>query len=237
MSDLRSKGVLSTDFLTEAAARDAGLSPYLEPLRASLARILTVLDTSVGRPLNIMQQNNAEVQASLKREDRKRLLNLYRNAIVAIPRFIDVQQFDALPLLFWATIHVDGELRKLASVVLQCLLRNHKQLRSSILQRFSAFVVNNVSFGSPVALDHCLRIIVFLLRQWYRTARQERNSDAEDVEAGAAAIRVYGSEVISSQVELKGRARDWPLCRSLNRRQASSQPLPHPHPPWSRAIF
>lgn len=203
MSELRSKGVLSTQFLTDAAAHDAGLYSYLQPLRSSLARILSVLDMSVGRPLNIMQQGDPEVQAAMKREDRKCLLSLYRNAIVAIPRFIDVHQFDALPLLFWANIHMDVELRKLASVVLQCLLRNHKHLRASILQRFAAFVVNNVSFGSPAALDHCLRIIVFLLRQWHRTARQERNSDDEDVEAGAAAIRVYGSEVVSSQVKFK----------------------------------
>lgn len=206
-SDLRSKIVLSTQFLSSSASRDAGLASFLDPLRSCIARILATLDTAVGRPLNIMAQHDPEVQALLKRDDRVRQLNLYRHAIVAIPRFVDVKDFDALPLLFWATVHLDVETRKLASVVLQCLLRNHRDLRADIVRRYVAFVVTNVSFGSHAALDHCLRVVVFLLRQWHRTVRQERNSEDHDYDAGANALRVFGSDVISSQVGLDRRGK------------------------------
>lgn len=199
-TDVRPKGVHSTHYLTDEAAQETGLLPYLPSLRTCLSRILAILDGSLGRPFPLMAVTDAEVQALYKRDDRQSLLSLYRNALVAIPRFLDIKQFDALPLLFRAAVHMDAEVRKLASVVLQCLLRNHRDMRLSLLRRFVGFIVVQVSFSSNEALDQCLRILAVLLRQWHRALRIERDSNVQNEEAGRQVARFYGSDMISSQV-------------------------------------
>ena len=88
-TEMRNKNLLSSQFLTDAAAKEAGLTPYLKPLRGTRSSYSS--PTCRWSIVNMMVKRT-EVQALYKRDDRKGVLT-------------SAQCFDALPrLLTWLTL-------------------------------------------------------------------------------------------------------------------------------------
>eukprot|EP00049_Salpingoeca_infusionum_P002994 m.62073 g.62073 ORF g.62073 m.62073 type:complete len:2764 (-) comp11893_c0_seq2:2602-10893(-) len=188
----RAKTLLSTDTLSSDQAISLGFHPYMKPIRTQLALTLQALDA------HYMASGQTLLgTAPPPAPDKAAVLDLFRTCLVALPRFFDESLEHLIPSVLRATIHTDHEVRKLASAVLQCILRNHMFVRNTIPKQFAMYVAMAVPLHEANALHSCLRIFIYLLRQWSRTLRQERQASPPDTSS-----RVVGSDMISSQGDL-----------------------------------
>ncbi|EDQ92126.1 uncharacterized protein MONBRDRAFT_22972 [Monosiga brevicollis MX1] len=204
-TELRSQRLLTTSFLTPEAAAQSGLASYLDPLRKQLAAILTQLDALIVQPYLLTRSGDevSTVHAQLLTQHR-RLLELYRNALLAVPRFFDLAHptTDVIDFVLHGTIHVDAEVRRLASTVLQCMLRNHPGQRASLMQRLVGFFVHTVPFGETSSFEVAVKILIYTIRQWTRTLDEEAIPPDGANKAAAVAAGVVGSEIIAPHSDL-----------------------------------
>lgn len=159
-TDSRVKTPLLTTLMTDAKARNLGLTACIAVVRKSLPRILRFLDQQVGRMYMTSGEDGANTN-DLFDDEQRTLIDLFRTCLVAVPRCIAAK--DLSSEMLWtisrATIHMDADTRKTACTAFQCVMANTPDVCGLILREFVAFCQSDVSGHHLDLVDHCLRYV------------------------------------------------------------------------------
>ncbi|KAG5678891.1 hypothetical protein PVAND_008517 [Polypedilum vanderplanki] len=166
---LRVKKTYLNKLLTEDMAKSIGIYNYFPHVRRVFVDILRALDTSLGRPFMMTNQQNVNKEPEeLLTGERKPKIDLFRTCIAAIPRLIpdNISQSELVDLLARCTVHMDEELSGLAYQSLQTLVKDFPDWRQDVIHGFTQFLSRDINETFHLLLDNGLRMLHLLLNTW-----------------------------------------------------------------------
>ena len=193
-----------TKILSDAVAKQIGLTTYYEPVRKTFDTILKLLDANVGRSLLVTRtENSSKDTEDLLSGDRKPRLDLLRTCIAALPRLLPLgtSQEELIEMLARWTIHMDPEVSLQAFQSLQYFVIELPEWRKSVFRGFTNFIIREVtdqlmflSDTGKTTLDNSMRFLLQLLQQWKHvlssknvSGQTRANSSQTDMETLAMA--------------------------------------------------
>lgn len=195
--------------LNNDMAKQLGIAQYFPHIQRSFNEILKALDTQLGRPLSLtINLNFNKEPEDVITNDRKPKIDLFKTCIAAIPRIMPegMSRTDLIDLLARMTVHVDGEIRKLAFESLQILISDFPDWRLECIEGFTLFLANQIDESMRVLVDKALGMLLQLLISWHSAITCSTPTSTGCERTGTAATPVTnqvsiqtGYETISSR--------------------------------------